>query len=115
MVAEQANVRATLDAFKKIMPLSEAEEEKIKKDLRKNRSFVPIKIKDNLTWDEVAKIQLNAPDLPGIFIDEGLSVIIWRKMAHIIGYVSSVSDTDVKDDPLLIPGFESVRQIIGFI
>lgn len=74
MVAEQApNVQATLDAFKKIMPLSEAEEEKIKKDLRKNRSFVPIKIKDNLTWDEVAKIQLNAPDLPGIFIDEGLS------------------------------------------
>ena len=101
MVAEQApNVQATLDAFKKIMPLSEAEEEKIKKDLRKNRSFVPIKIKDNLTWDEVATIQLNAPDLPGIFIDEGLSRYYpyGEKMAHIIGYVSSVSDTDVKDD-----------------
>lgn len=28
-------------------------------------------------------------------------------MAHIIGYVSSVSDTDVKDDPLLeVPGFK---------
>ena len=110
MVAEQApNVQATLDAFKKIMPLSEAEEEKIKKDLRKNRSFVPIKIKDNLTWDEVAKIQLNAPDLPGIFIDEGLSRYYpyGEKMAHIIGYVSSVSDTDVKDDPLLeVPGFK---------
>ncbi|MFR8206774.1 MAG: hypothetical protein ACLU99_11005 [Alphaproteobacteria bacterium] len=66
-------------------------------------------MKDNLTWDEVAKIQLNAPDLPGIFIDEGLSRYYpyGEKMAHIIGYVSSVSDTDVKDDPLLeVPGFK---------
>lgn len=110
IVAEQTpDIRATLNAFKKIMPLTEAEEEKIKKDLRKNRSFVPIKIKDNLTWEEVAKIQLNAPDLPGIIIDEGLTRYypLGEKTAHIIGYVSSVSDTDVKDDPLLeVPGFK---------
>ena len=110
MVAEQTpDVQATLNAFKKIMPLTEAEEEKIKKDLKKNRSFVPIKIKDNLTWEEVARIQLNAPDLPGIIIDEGLSRYypLAEKTAHIIGYVSSVSDRDVKDDPLLeVPGFK---------
>ena len=110
MVAEQTtNVQDTLDAFKKIMPLSGAEEEKIKKDLRKNRSFVPVKIKDNLTWEEVARIQLNAPDLPGIIIDEGLSRYYpyGLKTAHVIGYVSSVSDKEVKDDPLLeVPGFK---------
>lgn len=55
------------------MPLSEAEEERIKKDLKRNRSFVPIKIRDNLSWEEVSRIQLNAPDLPGIVIDEGLT------------------------------------------
>lgn len=110
IVAEQApNVQATLDAFKKIMPLSEAEEERIKKDLKRNRSFVPIKIRENLSWEEVAKIQLNAPDLPGIIIDEGLSRYYpyGEKMAHVLGYVSSVSDKDVKDDPLLeVPGFK---------
>lgn len=110
IVAEQApNVQATLDAFKKIMPLSEVEEERIKKDLRRNRSFVPIKIRENLSWEEVAKIQLNAPDLPGIIIDEGLSRYYpyGEKMAHVLGYVSSVSDKDVKDDPLLeVPGFK---------
>ena len=98
MVAEQTpNVQETLDAFKKIMPLSEAEEEKIKKDLKKNRSFVPVRIKDNLSWEEIAKIQLNAPDLPGIIIDEGLTRFypFGEKMAHFIGYVSSVSDNDV--------------------
>ncbi len=110
MVAEQTiNVQETLDAFKKIMPLSEAEEERIKKDLKKNRSFVPIKIKDNLTWEEISRIQLNAPDLPGIIIDEGLSRYypLAEKTAHVIGYVSSVSEKDEKDDPLLeVPGFK---------
>lgn len=110
MVAEQTpNVQETLDAFKKIMPLSEAEEERIKKDLKKNRSFVPVRIKDNLSWEDIAKVQLNAPDLPGIIIDEGLTRYypFAEKMAHFIGYVSSVSDDDVKDDPLLeVPGFK---------
>lgn len=110
IVAEQApNVQETLNAFKKIMPLSEAEEERVKKDLKRNRSFVPIKIKENLTWEEVAKIQLNAPELPGIIIDEGLSRYYpyGEKMAHVIGYVSSVSEKDIKDDPLLeVPGFK---------
>ena len=113
IVAEQApNVQETLDAFKKIMPLSEAEEERIKKDLKRNRSFVPIKIRDNLSWEEVSRIQLNAPDLPGIVIDEGLTRYypFGAGMAHILGYVSSVSDKDVKDDPLLeVPGFKIVK------
>lgn len=110
IVAEQTtDVQETLDAFKKIMPLSDVEEERIKKDLKRNRSFVPIKIKDNLTWEEVSRIQLNAPDLPGIIIDEGMSRYypLGEKTAHVLGYVSSVSDKDVKDDPLLeIPGFK---------
>lgn len=111
IVAEQApNVQETLNAFKKIMPLNETEEERIKKDLKRNRSFVPIKIKDNLSWEEVSKIQLNAPDLPGVVIDEGLSRYYpyGQSMAHVLGYVSSVSDKDAKDgDPLLeVPGFK---------
>lgn len=110
IVAEQtANVQETLDAFKKIMPLSEAEEDKVKKDLRKNRSFVPIKIKDNLSWEEVSQILLNAPELPGIIIDEGLSrdYPYGELTAHVIGYVSLVGENDVHDDPLLqVPGFK---------
>ncbi len=112
IVAEQTpNVQQTLDEFKKIMPLSEEEEAKIKKDLKRNRSFVPIKIKDNLSWQEVAKIQLKAPDLQGIYIDEGLSrdYPFGESMAHVLGYVSSVSEKEAKadNDPLLqVPEFK---------
>ena len=112
IVAEQTpDVQKTLNEFKKIMPLSEEEETRIKKDLRRNRTFVPIKIKDNLTWDEVAKIQLKAPDLQGIYIDEGLSrdYPFGESMSHILGYVSSVNEKEAKQDsdPLLqVPGFK---------
>ena len=112
IVAEQTpNVQETLDAFKKIMPLSADEEEKIKRDMKRNRSFVPIKIKENLTWEEVSRIQLNAADLPGIYIDEGLSrdYPFGPSMAHILGYVAAVNEKEAKqdDDPLLqVPGFK---------
>lgn len=112
IVAEQTpNIQETLDKFKKIMPLSEEEEARIKRDLKRNRSFVPIKIKDNLSWNDVAKIQLNAPDLQGIYIDEGLSrdYPFGESMAHVLGYVSSASEKEAKSDsdPLLqVPEFK---------
>lgn len=112
IVAEQtASVQETLDRFKKIMPLSEAEEERIKKDLKKYRRFVSIKIKDGLSWDDVSKVLLASPEMPGIIIDDGLSRYypFGRQTAHVLGYVSSVSENDMKkdNDPLLgIPGFK---------
>ncbi len=110
MVAEQTtNIDETLNSFKKIMPLTEDEEKRIRKDLRRNRSFVPVKIKDNLSWEQVTHILLNAPDLPGVFIDEGLSRYYpyGNIFAHVIGYVAAVAEDDAKDDPLLeVSGFK---------
>ena len=110
MVKEQtSSVDETLNAFKKIMPLSEEEEKRIRKDIKRHRSFVPVKIKDNLSWEQVTQILLNAPDLPGVIIDEGLSRYYpYEEMfAHVVGYVAAVAETDKKDDPLLeVPGFK---------
>ncbi len=110
IVAEQTlSIDKTIQSFKKIMPLSEDEEKRVRRDLKRNRRFVPIKLKDNLTWEQATQILLNLPDLPGVIIDEGLSRYYpyGNIMAHIIGYVSAVSDKDEKDDPLLeVPGFK---------
>lgn len=112
IVAEQAaDVKKTLEAFKKILPLSDAEEERVLKDIKRYRRFVPIKIKDGLSWDDVTRISLASPELPGIIIDDGLSRYypFGSYTAHILGYVSSVYEKDMKQDadPLLsIPGFK---------
>lgn len=110
MVAEQTpDIEDTLANFKRIIPLSEGEEQKIRKDLKNKRRFIPIKLKDNLNWDEVSKILLHAPDLPGVEIDEGLSRYYPYAdiYAHVLGYVGPVSDKDKKDNPLyMVPGFK---------
>ena len=110
MVAEQTpDIAETLKTFKQIVPLTEGEEQKIRKDLKKKRRFIPIKLKDNLSWNEVSKILLHAPDLPGVEINEGLSRYYPYAdiYAHVLGYVGPVSDKDKKDNPLyMVPGFK---------
>ncbi len=112
VVAERTeSLEKTLAALSHIIPLSEAERGKIMRDARRRRSFVPVTVRENLSWEEVARIEVNAPDLPGVMIDVGQSrhYPLQNLGAHILGYVSSVSENDLANgggDPLLeLPGF----------
>lgn len=103
------NAEDTLKKFEEIVPLTETEKSRIMKEINSNKKFIPIKLKDNLKWKEVARILLNAPDLPGVEINEGLSRYypMGDIYAHILGYVGPISDNDKKDNPLyMVPGFK---------
>jgi penicillin-binding protein 2 len=112
IVAEQTeSLRATLDALSAIIPISDYERGRIQREVRRRRSFVPITVKENLTWEDVARIEVNAPDLPGVSIDVGQSrhYPLIGLGAHILGYVAAASEHDLAtmaQDPLLeLPGF----------
>ena len=110
LIAEQApDIETTLNTFKQIIPLSEDEENRIRKDIKSKNRFIPIKLKDNLKWEEVSEILLHAPDLPGVEINEGLSrsYPYADLYAHVLGYVGPVSEKDKNDNPLyMVPGFK---------
>ena len=110
LIAEQtSDIEQTLETFKSIIPLSADEEARILKDIKNKRRFIPVKLKNDLSWEDVAKIELNAPDLPGVEINEGLSRIYPYAdlYAHVLGYVGPISDADKKDNPLaMVPGFK---------
>ena len=57
-----------------------------------------ILIYDNLTWSDIAKIEVNSPELPGIYIETAQRRFypLEKVTAHIIGYVASVSQHDIK-------------------
>jgi penicillin-binding protein 2 len=113
LIAEQANtVSETLDAFSTIVRLSDYERARIDRDLHRHRKFIPILIREFLTWEEMARIEVNAPDLPGIVVDAGTSrnYPFCDRLAHIVGYVAPPNDQDVADDPLLaLPGLRVGR------
>jgi penicillin-binding protein 2 len=113
LVSEQTdNVPRTLDAFSALLPLSEYERARIDRELHRNRKFIPVLVREFLTWDEMASIEVNAPDLPGIVVDAGSSrnYPFGAQLAHIVGYVAPPNEADVAGDPLLgLPGLRIGR------
>jgi penicillin-binding protein 2 len=109
IIAERApSLDYTLDALAQIITLTDYDRARVHKEAKRRRSFVPITIRENLSWEEVARIEVNAPDLPGVLIEVGQSRYYPLESlgAHILGYVAAVSETDLTGDALEeLPGF----------
>ncbi len=109
VIPEQAgDLSHTLALLSKIIPLSEGDWRRILRDAQRKRAFVPITVRENLNWGDVARIEVNMPDLPGVLIDVGQSrnYMFGEETAHVLGYVAAVSEREMTGDPLLeLPGF----------
>ncbi|UEM04561.1 penicillin-binding protein 2 [Skermanella rosea] len=109
MVSEQARkIDRMLTLISEIVPLTEADWRRITREIQRKRAFVPVTVKENLTWDQVTMIEVNAPDLPGVSIEVGelRSYPYEAATAHFLGYVGAVSESELNGDPVLaLPGF----------
>ena len=103
----------TFQNFLTLIPLEEEEIERIKSELKYKRAFMPVRLKDNLTSDEMVKLQLNMPDLAGVQIEEGMMRFYPAGQGNtpVLGYVSLLTERDVPlKDPLLdLPGYRIGR------
>ena len=107
-VTGSRNFNAVLDSLGEIIAIGPGERRRILRDVNRNRSFVPVTLRENLDWQQVSRIEVNAPDLPGVMIDVGQSrdYPYGNELAHVLGYVAAVSPKDQTGDPLLeLPGF----------
>ena len=110
LVAEQtSDLARTLADFAELVPISERERAKIMKELSRNRPFTPIPVKEDLDWEQVSRVEINLPDLPGISIevDQKRVYPFGGIAAHILGYVAAPNEDDLQatNDPLLsLPG-----------
>jgi penicillin-binding protein 2 len=113
LISEQTNdIDATLDAFSQLLPLADHERARIAREVHRHRRFIPVMVREFLTWDDMARIEVNAPDLPGIVVDAGTTRTypLGDQLAHVVGYVAPATEADVADDPLLsLPGIRIGR------
>ncbi|MDB5370791.1 MAG: penicillin-binding protein 2 [Roseomonas sp.] len=113
LVAEQTqDVASTLETLSRIIPLTEQDRARIEREVRRRRRFVPAVVREFLTWEEMARIEVNAPDLPGISVDVGTTrQYPWAEhLAHVVGYVAPPAEADIDGDPLLeLPGIRVGR------
>ena len=102
------DVENTLRNFVKLAGTGPLDVQRILMETRRRRSFVPVTLKDNLDWEMVAKIEVNAPDLPGISInaDQTREYPHGEEVSHLLGYVAPPPPGSRDRDPLLeLPGF----------
>lgn len=114
MVREQArDVEAVLDRLAEIIPLPPDRRERAIKEMGTRSAFVPVVVAEHLTWDDIVRVSANAPILPGVVPEVGLSRTYpdGFSTAHVVGYVGPVSESDLakmeNPDPVLqIPRFQ---------
>ena len=82
-------------------------------EMERSPPFLPVTIADRISWEEMSRVAVNAPALPGIVTEVGLSRVYPQTsdLAHVVGYVGPVSDYDLSkiEDPdqlLRIPRFQ---------
>ncbi|SHF33246.1 peptidoglycan glycosyltransferase [Ruegeria intermedia] len=97
----------------RLIPLKEDEIERAKTEMRRTAPFLPVTLADQVTWEDISKVAINAPALPGVTPEVGLTRQYprYEDFAHVVGYVGPVSDYDLSkmEDPepvLMIPRFQ---------
>ncbi|MBV1895215.1 MAG: penicillin-binding protein 2 [Rhodobacteraceae bacterium] len=114
IVPEDAgDVDVILSRLSQLIDLVPTDLERAQTEMRRSPPFLPITVADQISWQDVSKIAVNAPALPGITPEVGLTRVYPQgaDFAHVVGYVGPVSDYDLDriDDPdqlLRIPRFQ---------
>ncbi len=103
---------AVLENFYRLVPLSDEEKTRIAQDLADRPGYIPVLLKDWLDWPDMALIEVNTPNLPGVVVEEGSSRVypLGAVAAHAVGYVARPDQQEAKQDPVLaLPGMRVGR------
>lgn len=113
------DVDEALARLNRIITLDPERLEKAREELKTRSPFVPVTVAERISRDDISRVSVNAPALPGVAVELGRSRIYPQglDMAHVVGYVGPVSDYDLSriedQDPLLqIPRFQIGKTMV---
>jgi len=86
-----------IERLASILGISEQEKAKIKAKLDKNKNRPVVSVIDNLTWDDLTKVEFNYYRLNGIAIESGhiRQYPFNENLSHILGYVSIPAENEI--------------------
>lgn len=114
MVREDAgDVEEVIAKLSTLIELDDSALNRAMTEMNRSAPFLPVTIAERISWEEMSRVAVNAPALPGVTPEVGLSrrYPLGADFAHVVGYVGPVSDYDLSkiEDPdqlLLIPRFQ---------
>lgn len=91
------DLEKTLEQVARLARLSDEQVAALLKESKQSLEFLPVLISENLDWETFARVNANAPALPGIEPRIGLTRHYpeGEKMAHLVGYVSAATQDDI--------------------
>lgn len=110
------DLAAASDRLSLIVPLSAEEKVRIIARARRQPQNLPLLVASDLTWEQVATLNLMTPELPGIEAEifSRRSYFHERTVGHVIGHVGAVERFAMGDDPVLrIPGMRIGRSALN--
>ncbi|MEG3640211.1 penicillin-binding protein 2 [Magnetococcus sp. PR-3] len=97
IVPERAGPLMPLVArLRKLVDLTDDEVEGLLKQVKRQRSFLPVQVKDNLKWEEVSRLEARQHAFPGMMIQaqSRRNYPHGNSAAHLLGYLGEVVGRD---------------------
>ena len=91
------NIDITLEAIGETISLLPNTKERIKRDIRNNARFIPVLVKDHLTWNDFATLNFRSHELPGVItqVGEGRAYPHMGVFSHVLGFVGRAGPDDM--------------------
>lgn len=95
---ETKDLDQTLDLLGRLLPDTVERRRTIIRDVNAAPRFSPVPVKTDLSWEEFARVNLYANELPGVMADmhDARFYPFGGAYAHVIGYVAKPNDRDIK-------------------
>jgi len=115
---ETTDVDQVLNNLAQLVEIDEPRLRRLRAEIDAAPRRSPVALVEDMTWEEFSRVNVRAPELPGVTADMG-EVRVYpfsAAFAHVVGYVAKVSAKDItKDGPnsepiLLNPGFRIGKQ-----
>ncbi len=101
ILEETVNINEALNAFNNVLPSAKLNISETIKRIKKSKKFVPIKLIDDLSWDDFAKLNSNIHKLKGVYPVVGFKRYYPKSEshAHLVGYVSAIDEKEIYKNP----------------
>ena len=98
------DVTRTLDRLGTLVTVGEDARQRILRELKRYYGHGSVTVYESLDWKDVAKIEVNAPDLSGVSVELGetRNYPYGKSVSHLVGYVSVVSERERRNRPVLM-------------